>query len=788
MQPQSALAVCRHGVVIRLLGLMAGKAGALLPGYPGFRVLNKALRGHLPGRNHVPLLSSCVFGVSESFMSRMDYAAQDADIDIGRLFAALWRDKLRIVLGVIVLTGLAFAALSMATPQYRSDARILIESGESIFTRPQNEQNASADNAALLDPEGVASQVEILTSSDLLAQVAQDLKLEQNDEFNPVGSMSSLKAGLVALGLVEDPSLLSAEKRVLHGLRERLTVYPIAKSRVIVIEFRSQDPVLAAKVPNALAEAYLALQSRAQLDTTGKAASYLAEEVSDLQKSVREAEAAVASFRASSDLLIGQNSSVLATQQLGELTTELSRIRAERASAEARARNVKAALNRGASIDSLSDIVQSELIGRLREREIALEAQIADLSATLLPGHPRIQGLQSQLQNLSSQIRTEARKILSGLENEAEIERAREQELVADIGQLKAASANAGDNEVELRALEREAASQRALLENYLVRYREAQSRDEGQYAPAGARLISSAVVPVEASFPKMVPMLAAAAFVSLIVMILATLMRELFSGRAFVSAAVPAPAQQVAMSHPVVSAVPPRTVQNWPSEHGIGHAERRFTDTSTSEQGFDDNYGVDALAAHLTESGSDRAIMISPEGDAGAAASVALARRLAGEGLRTVLVDLTVSGAATRRMLHDLDRQGITDLLAASASYAEVIYPDFATGAHVIPTGTADAEEAMKAIDRLPIILDALVSAYDIVIVECGPTNADALNRLVGEAGQIVLSVFDPAAPEIVEAAENLVEGGYEDILLVTADIADEAAIAPQAYRAYAR
>lgn len=724
-------------------------------------------------------------------MSRVDYATRDADIDIGRLFGALWRDRIRILLGALVITGLVFVGLSLMTPKYMSDARLLIESGESVFTRPGSDNAGSADSP-LPDPEGVASQVEILTSSDLLMQVADDLSLEQYDEFNPGGLFSGLKAGLAALGLMEDPSQVTPEKRILDAVRRRLDVYAVTNSRVVVIEFQSTDKELAAKFANALAQAYLALESRAQLETTGKAANYLADEIADLQDSVRKAEAAVADYRASSGLFIGQNNNVLATQQLAELTTELSRVRAERSGAEARARSVRAALDAGASVDSLPDVVQSALIGRLREREIALQSEIADLSATLLPEHPRIQGLRSQLRDLSRQIDSEVRKVLAGLRSEAEIARSREQEVLAEVSRLKAASVDASESEVELRALEREAASQRDLLESYLVRFREARSRDEGQYAPAKARLISRAVVSNEAAFPKVIPLTGAAFFVSLLIMMLVTLVRELFSGRAFVPVNVAVPPEQpsVAMAAPVsdddtpadveVETIPEPVMEQAPEPPAASLVE--------DEQVSDDKYGIEALAISLVEARADRAIIVSPEGDAGAAASVALARMLAGEGLRTVVVDLSGTGAATRRMLEDADCPGITDLLAASSSYSDVIYPDYATGAHIIPTGIADPARAMRAADRLPIILDALVSAYDMVIVECGPTNAEGLRRLAGAGSRIVLAVSDPAAPEIVETAEDLVDAGYDDLLLVTTDEEDESPVDPQSRSAYAR
>ena len=81
---------------------------------------------------------------------------------------------------------------------------------------------------------------------------------------------------------------------------------------------------------------------------------------------VKEAEARVAAFRSQSDLPIGQNNSALATQQLSELSTELSRTRANRAAAEANAESVRIAISSGASLDAFPDVVSSELIQRLQ--------------------------------------------------------------------------------------------------------------------------------------------------------------------------------------------------------------------------------------------------------------------------------------------------------------------------------------------------------------------------------------------------------------------------------------
>lgn len=689
-------------------------------------------------------------------MAVSSYQSRDADIDIGRLSAAVWRDKWIILIGSLVITALVAVALMLATPQYRSDARVLIDAGESVFTRP--ERDPLADQTRL-DQEAVASQVEIITSTDLLMQVAGELDLASRSEFNDAASMSAFGRGLAALGLAADPSDLAGEKRVLDAMRERLTVFPVENSRVIVIGFRSSDPELAARVPNALARAYVALESRAQLQNTGAAADYLESEIGPLQDEVRAAEAAVAEYRAANGLFMGQNNSVLATQQLAELSTELSRVRAERSALEARVRSVESALDSGTSVDTLPDVIASPIVARLTEQRANLMARQADLSTTLLPGHPRMQALQSQIGGLEAQIRDQARNVLAGLRNEASIARGREEELNGDLNTLKAASADASGSEVELRALEREAASKRALLETYLLRYREAQSRDQGEYAPAKARLISSATVPLEPSFPRMVPMVGATLFVSLVLMVVVTLMRELFSGRALVPATVAAGSGAIPTADrddaPVlrdrVAVEPPTDV-----------------DEPAAAPPANDNFSVAAVASKLVRRGAGRALIVSPAGGSGAHNTVAIARAIDARGLRAIVLDLSGTGLASRLMDADPADPGITDLLAAEASYSDVIFGDGASGAHIIADGNADPDRAVSGIERLPIILDGLSSAYDIVLVDCGATDAAGLNRLVSADSEIVLSVDAQSGESAVDAARDLSEGGHDDVLIV--------------------
>ncbi|AZO15003.1 chain-length determining protein [Mesorhizobium sp. M2A.F.Ca.ET.043.05.1.1] len=727
-------------------------------------------------------------------------AAADVDVDLKQLFASLARNWLRIVLVTLVVTGLAFALAWLATPYYKATAKLEIGSRESEYTRPPGTND---DDKPILDEQGVATQVQIISSPDILKQVATKLDLDKLPEFDETLKMSALGRILVLVGLKSDPFDIPPEERVLNAMHDKLNVYAVEKTRAIAIEFSSKDPKLAADIANGIANAYIASKGDAKLESNAAATDFLAPEIADLQNRVKDAEAKVAAFRAQSDLLMGGNNAVLPTQQLAELSSELSRVRASRAASEASAESVRRALQNGGSLDSVPEVLSSELIQRLRERQVELRANIADLSTTLLDNHPRIRALKSQLADLDGQIRNEAQKIIRGLSAQAQTAKAREDQLVADVNTLKAASARAGEQQVQLDALQRDANVQRQQLESYMASYNAAASRKDRKYSPVAASLIAQAQVPSQPYFPKIGPITGAAAAASLLLMAIGTLLGELFSGRAMRPApgarfesieqvAMPvartepaiddqrrafAPYEEAAAGHSIAEAELPRPAESEPVEvhaPAAGSADSVVGPSQPGKSALEPRQSrlgeidVDKAAEKLIASGAARAIFVSPEGDEAAASAVLVAREVSDAGLRVLLLDLTASGAASRPMLDSSLFPGITNLLASEAQFSDVIHPDLYSDAHVIPVGTADPVRAMRAADRLPIIMQSLTTAYDLVVVECGPADAQGISRLVGDGTEVFLSMLE-ADDQVTQAAVKLIENGYPDVTLVT-------------------
>ncbi|MBB4216979.1 chain-length determining protein [Rhizobium anhuiense] len=701
---------------------------------------------------------------------------QDVDIDLGQLARAVWARRLRILTITLVGAGVAFAGAKIMSPQYRSETRILIEPRAPAFANTQQVNDASA--GPLMDELNIASQVQLLQSADLLKKVINDLKLYNLPEFDDAANGSAMSSILVKLHLKKNPLENPPEERVIDAFVERLQVYQVPGSRVIGINFTSKDPKLAAAIPNAMANVYLSTQSGAKLDSNSEATRWLEPEIEGLRRKVSEAEKKVAEYRTSHGLLQTNGTTTFPAQQLNDISAELTRVRGDKANAEARAQAVRNALSSGEASDTLPDIMSSQAIQRLKATESGLQSQISDLQTSLLNNHPRLKSLRAQLADIRTQIRQETQKILTSIENESKVADLRASELERQSDTVQATSARAGEDEVGLNALEREANAQRQLLETYLVRYREAASRADSNSSPADARIVSRAVEPVDPYFPKVVPIVVVAAVATLIMSAIITMLAELFSGRALrpvdaspeaIEAEAAVEEKHVPQAAPIAAAVR-KPVQ--PSMLAVvADEDEPVAAVEAAEAPEDDNeFSIASVADYLTGSRAPLAIAISPTGDNGSAATVSLTRTLADAGRRVILIDMTGSGYPTELMVEDQAALGVTDLLCGEAAFGDTIHSDRLSDAHLIPQGQSDVRRAMRGVDRLSLLLDALAAAYDLVVVECGSADVAGVSRLTRSRDvEIILSLPEVEETIFVALMTEFQAAGYERVVLMS-------------------
>ena len=696
------------------------------------------------------------------------------ELDLGALGRALWRRKVSIIAVTLAAAAAAFIAVSLITPKYKSESRVLIETRDNIFLRPEAEK--TNEPSATVDQEAVASQIQLVLSPDLARDIIGKLKLGERPEFDSVLHGASLLRTLLGLvGIGRDPMIMTPEERALKSFQERLNAYQAEKSRVIVIEFQSEDPDLAAQVASAVAAQYLVLQRSAKQAQTRAAGQWLSGEIDKLRAKVAEAEAAVERYRSKASLFVGgPNSLTLSNQQLGDYNGQLAAARAQKADAEAKAKLIRDALRAGTPIE-FSDITNSELLRRLSEQRVTLRAQLAEQSSTLLPQHPRIKELRAQIADLEAQIRTEGERVAHSLENDAKLSEARMGTLDTGLDQLKQQASASNEQDVQLRALERDAKSQRDLLESYLAKYREATARDSIDAASPDARVISTATVSNTPAWPKTLPTVLVTALGVLALAIGFALTSELLAavptqaGAVVPSTAQPSPGARAAKperakpertqpvaDRPVVAGVPLETIEALGREIGaVGEAGRRVTVVGAAR-----NVGTTVAA-------------------------ITLARSLGRSG-RVVLVDLALDNPDVSVIAADPSAPGIAELIRGAASYGDIITRDRHSRVQVVMAGCALGDaDAVIASQRLAITLEALARSYDHLVIDAGALPDIDAERFAQFAPRAVLVAGAPDDLGTIAARERMLRAGFAEVSVVASGPAVQAAEAGRAQAA---
>jgi uncharacterized protein involved in exopolysaccharide biosynthesis len=660
-------------------------------------------------------------------------------IDLPRLYRGVARRKYWIILPTAAAFLLSLAVVTFVHPRYTGVAKVLLENQESYFTRPDK---AAPEQAPALDPEAVQSQAETITSTALARKAVVKLDLADRPEFNQAATPGPLETVLSLLGLTRQPAGRTIEDRLVDTFLSHLTAFPVAKTRVLQIEFVSQDPEFAARGANVVAQLFLDSQEDAKKDAAKAASAWLAAKISELRAKVADADAKVEAFRAQSGLLATGNNMTAPSQQLSDINTQLAAARSAQAAAQAKAQMLRSLARQGRLADD-PDLFRDDSLRRLAEQRIALKTQIAQEARTLLPQHPRMKELEGQLTELESQIRLAAEKGARALENEARVAGDQVEALNATLAAQAKTVASGDQDDVQLRALQLDANSARDQLESYVQKYREAIARDADNAAPADARVIAPANEPRSPTFPKKIETLLLGTLAGFLLSAGVAVSRALLDeGEAAPIVRRPAPLRTPSAPTETVP-LDPRRPEPPPAARSEAVVDR---ETAASEALPRETFvDMPELVDHVesrARPGETRFALIAGAGAGGGSArsiALELGRALALRG-RAALVDL---GPPPRNAFADalrIDQEadgvvGLSDALAGHASFEEAIYRDADSRLDILPAGSDPAPLA----EGLDEILVALADTYDFVVAyaadwrdETATVGADLIREII--------------------------------------------------------
>ncbi|CUB00384.1 exopolysaccharide transport family protein [Pannonibacter indicus] len=737
------------------------------------------------------------------------YQPQDMALDLGGLLRAIARSLRWLLPLTLIVAALVFAGLQFVPEKFKGEARVLIETADALFP---GAARGAEDERALLDSQGVASQVQLLTSVDLARRVAQRMNLASVPEFKAETQAGTLQQLLISIGLSPSPSRISAEERLLRHFARNLDVYRVEGSRVIAVEYSAKSAVLAAEIANAVVDEYLQMQSAAKRESRAAAASALEPQIRRMTQEVQTARKAVEDFRAKADLLTGAGDRTLNELQLSEISSQQSSAQAAEAEAAAKAAQLRRLLDTGGSLEGASEVLNSGLIQRLRERQVEIQSRVAELSTTLLPGHPQIRALTSQLADYDAQIRSEARKILTGLENDAAVAKQQAAALKSRVEELKAAAARSSADQVRLRELEREADARAVQLDALMASYRNADTGRNAETLPADARVISRAGVPIEPYSPKIGLFTFISALATFLLGCAIVILREFLSGDAL------KPVNEAeAYTAPVILRGPEAEPEDLQPED---LRQGQLPETDPAEEVQERMTAEEQDEDRFAETGSDERLLRFPPDDEGqggeaeaaeaevsrqaeaagslraaaSAASLAATPVMGGADAATedeagetaprrvavvALTDAELSHDFAFRLVRDLagheDERallvevfpesedpgaapGFADLVFGKASFSSVIYRDAGSRAHIIEAGRPALSDDVVD-ERFPLVLDAIDATYDRIVVDLGKfTETAAAAHMLRFADEVVVTVPADIQPRILAERLDLI------------------------------
>jgi Mrp family chromosome partitioning ATPase len=365
------------------------------------------------------------------------------------------------------------------------------------------------------------------------------------------------------------------------------------------------------------------------------------------------------------------------------------------------------------------------------------------------------------------------------LENDAKLAEDRVESLTRSLDQVKKLASHTNEQDVQLRALEREGKAQRDLLESYLAKYREAVARDNINAAPAEARIISRASPAIKPDYPKKVPIILIAAFAAFTLSAGFTVTGELLSPSAGYAYSYPPDAYVAAP--PLVPVMPrdapiPVMPTRRPMAPMAPMAQPMRAPPPVMPQAHFQAAqpmpvsSIEEIAGWLAQAGeAGRRVAV-----AGAArnvgttyAAISLARTLAGYG-NVILVDLAFNAPNLSVISTDPQAPGMAELLRGQVSFGDIITRDQYSNVNLISTGNVAGDPmGLAAAPMLPSAMDALAQSYDYVVIDAGAVADMAVERLLPLSARAVLVAPDAASPASRSARERLMAAGFPDVTL---------------------
>lgn len=379
-----------------------------------------------------------------------------------------------VILGVLLLTVAVTAAVSLLLPkEYTAMATLIIDS-----------KSKDAITGQLLPsqmfPGYMATQIDIINSSQVASRVVRDLKLADNPATREQFVEATEGRG-------------SIEQWLGGVLLRKLSVEPSRESSTISVGFTGSDPRFAAIVANAFATSYIETNLDLRVAPARQTAAWYDQQIVQLREKVDQAQQNLTAYQREKGIVESEERLDVETRRMADLAGQM--VSAQSASFDASSRTRDSA--------SLPEVINNPVVQGLKSQVAQGEGKLAELSKRVGANHPDFIRLQAEVNSYKAKLANELNTATRGVGATAGAARQRFNELSGAFDQQKNRVLELKQQREEASLLARDLENAQRIYDSALQRY--GQSRMEAQSTQTDIAVLNPAIPPLQPSKPRVV-------------------------------------------------------------------------------------------------------------------------------------------------------------------------------------------------------------------------------------------------------------------------------------------
>lgn len=660
-----------------------------------------------------------------------------------------WRVLMKrrwIALGVflVCLTAVALYSLTM-TPIYRATAQLLIEKA--------NTNVLSTQELLAIDTSGTdfyQTQYKILESRSLALEVITRLNLSQFPEYKlPTEDRGVESSTSQVSAPVKNPANDSTQVNRFLG---RLKIEPIRNSRLVKVNFESENPQLAAQVANALARAYIDWGLGLRLQTQQNAAVFLDEQVKEAKRKLEVTEQALQQYREKYGVaaLTGsggtkdnpQATHDLSRQKMAQVNTQLGEATNKRIETEINYKQAKELLQNPEKAESIPEAVNNPVIIAIKSQEVLLLRERTEKSEKFGPKHPTMAALNQEIESLQKKKLQEIRNIVDSMKSKYEIASSQERSLHGALGRSEIETIARDKIAIQYQVLQQEVESNRGLYDMLLKRLKETNVSEENR--SVNIHVVDPAETPRKPAKPRLLLNLVLACLVGAMLGVGLAFFMEYLDN----TVKTPDDLRQY-FNLPYLGPVPNFEVKEDSPANDLVLLQAPKSSSSEAFRGLRTNLLFSA-AKHVPQ-----VILVTSsaakEGKTMISSNLAVA--MAQGGGRTLILDCDMRRPRMNKVFGLPRDPGMSNILVGESGWESLVRPTQVDKLWIIPSGPIPPNPAeLVSSDLMEDLIGQLRGQYDRIIIDSPPvtavTDSVALSRL---ADGLVLVIKTGVTPRDV-------------------------------------